>query len=155
MGDSGSLIIGMFICVLAIRLIEYPLQDLDEFWIHISKPVFVVAALIYPLLDTLRIFVIRAVKGQSPFQADRNHLHHKLIECKYSHGKTVLIIYLFTLLTIGASLLSFFIKEPTFGLLTVIASSLVFLFFVIGINSRAKKNKRLVRNHDHHGSEMR
>src|ERR1700745_986515 len=75
MGDSGSLVIGMFVCVLAIKMIEYPIHELNSFWVHISKPVFAVAALIYPLLDTLRVFIIRALKGQSPFQADRNHLH--------------------------------------------------------------------------------
>src|ERR1041384_4584335 len=65
MGDSGSLIIGMFICVLAIKMIEFPSQQLNSFWVRINKPVYAISALAYPLLDTLRIFVIRAVKGQS------------------------------------------------------------------------------------------
>lgn len=143
MGDSGSLVIGMFICVLAIKLIEYPSRDLNSFWVHISKPVFVVSALIYPLLDTLRVFIIRAIQGLSPFQADRNHLHHKLIDCSYSHTKTVIIIYIFTALTIGASLLSFFIKEATFGLLTVLTTSMVFLIVVIVINRRSGKQKKV------------
>jgi len=147
MGDSGSLVIGMFVCVLAIKMIEYPIQELDSFWVHISKPVFAVAALIYPLSDTLRVFIIRAVQGQSPFQADRNHLHHKLIDCKYSHAKTVIIIYVFTVLTIGASLLSFFIRNATFGLMTVLITSLIFLGIVISINKKAKKHKK-AKNHE-------
>jgi UDP-GlcNAc:undecaprenyl-phosphate GlcNAc-1-phosphate transferase len=141
MGDSGSLVIGMFVCVLAIKMIEYPIQQLNSFWVHISKPVFAVAALIYPLLDTLRVFIIRAVKGQSPFQADRNHLHHKLIDCKYSHIKTVIIIYIFTLATVGASLLSYFIQNVTFGLLTVLFTSLIFLTMVILVNRNSKNKK--------------
>jgi UDP-GlcNAc:undecaprenyl-phosphate/decaprenyl-phosphate GlcNAc-1-phosphate transferase len=143
MGDSGSLVIGMFVCVLSIKLIEYPIQELDSFWVHISKPVFAVAALIYPLLDTLRVFIIRAVQGQSPFQADRNHLHHKLIDCKFSHAKTVIIIYLFTLVTIGASLLSYFIQNVTFGLLTVVISSVIFYLTVIAVYRKAKKQKKI------------
>jgi UDP-N-acetylmuramyl pentapeptide phosphotransferase/UDP-N-acetylglucosamine-1-phosphate transferase len=142
MGDSGSLVIGMFVCVLAIKLIEYPIQELDSFWVRVSKPVFAVAALIYPLLDTLRVFVIRAVQGQSPFQADRNHLHHKLIDCKFSHAKTVIIIYIFTLITIGASLLTYFIQNVTFGLITVLFSSLIFLILVMVINRNAKKHRK-------------
>jgi UDP-N-acetylmuramyl pentapeptide phosphotransferase/UDP-N-acetylglucosamine-1-phosphate transferase len=143
MGDSGSLVIGMFVCVLAIKMIEYPIHELDSFWVHISKPVFAVAALIYPLLDTLRVFIIRAIQGQSPFQADRSHLHHKLIDCKFGHVKTVIIIYLFTVCTIGAALFSFFIKSATFGLLNVVASSLIFLTIVILINKKAKKPKKV------------
>ncbi|MCE3228103.1 MAG: hypothetical protein K0S32_2654 [Bacteroidetes bacterium] len=150
MGDSGSLVIGMFVCVLAIKMIEYPIQSLNPFWVHISKPVFAVAALIYPLLDTLRVFIIRALKGQSPFMADRNHLHHKLIDCKYSHAKAVIIIYIFTVLTIGASMLSYFISEATFGLLTVLVTSLVFLAIVISIN-RHSKNKRVSKEENQSG----
>lgn len=141
MGDSGSLVIGMFICVLAIKMIEYPINQLDSFWVHVSKPVFAISALAYPLMDTLRVFIIRALKGQSPFNADRNHIHHKLIDCKFSHVKTVLIIYTFSIVTIGASLLTYYSPVPTYSLLTVVVSSLVFLSIVININKRKNKTK--------------
>ena len=141
MGDSGSLVIGMFICVLAIKMIEYPTAELDDFWVHISKPVFAISALAYPLLDTLRVFIIRAVKGQSPFNADRNHLHHKLIDCNYSHVKTVIIIYVFSVVTIGASILTYFFYSPTYSLLAVVGSGALFLLIVININKRKTKNK--------------
>lgn len=136
MGDSGSLVIGMFICVLAIKMIEYPIQQLDSFWVHVSKPVFAISTLAYPLMDTLRVFIIRAVKGQSPFNADRNHIHHKLIDCRFGHIKTVVIIYLFSIVTIGTSLITYFFNAPTYSLLTVITSGLIFLMIVILINRR-------------------
>ncbi len=141
MGDSGSLVIGMFICVLAIRMIEYPIDELDDFWVRVSKPVFAISALVYPLLDTLRVFIIRAVKGQSPFNADRNHIHHKLLDCNYSHTKTVIIIYVFTLVTIGTSILTYFFSAPTYSLLTVAASGGIFLLIVINLNKRKAKHK--------------
>lgn len=143
MGDSGSLVIGMFICVLAIKLIEYPISALDDFWVHISKPVFAISALAYPLLDTLRVFIIRAVKGQSPFNADRNHLHHKLIDCNYSHIKTVIIIYSFSLVTVGSALLTYFFGAPTYSLITVVGTGAIFLLLVININKRKGKQKIL------------
>jgi UDP-GlcNAc:undecaprenyl-phosphate GlcNAc-1-phosphate transferase len=140
MGDSGSLVIGMFICVLAIKMIEYPIDQLDLFWVHISKPVFAISALAYPLLDTLRVFIIRAVKGQSPFNADRNHIHHKLLDCGYSHAKTVIIIYIFSILVTGGSLLSYYFPLPTYSLLTVVGIGAAFLFLVIRLNR--SKNKQ-------------
>ena len=143
MGDSGSLVIGMFICVLAIKMIEYPIQRLDYFWVHVSKPVFAISALAYPLMDTLRVFIIRALKGQSPFNADRNHIHHKLLDCKYSHVKTVIIIYIFSIITIAASILTYFFTIPTYSLLTVVTSGLIFLFIVININKRKNKVKAI------------
>ena len=139
MGDSGSLVIGVFLCILAIKMIEFPIQKLDSFWVHVSKPVFAISALIYPLLDTLRVFITRALKGQSPFNADRNHLHHKLIDCGYSHVKTVIIIYSFSVITIGASLLTYYFNQPTFSLITIVGTSLLFLIFVITLNNKATK----------------
>ncbi len=139
MGDSGSLIIGMFIYVLSAELIEYPADRLDSFWVNVSNPVFAIAALIYPLTDTLRVFIIRAIKGQSPFSADRNHLHHRLIDCGCSHVKTVLIIYLFTIFTVGVSLLSYYINT-SLSLLTVMACSGLFIVWVL-VAYKVKSNK--------------
>jgi UDP-GlcNAc:undecaprenyl-phosphate GlcNAc-1-phosphate transferase len=139
MGDSGSLIIGMFLCVLSIKLIEYPVTRIDSFWVHISNPMIVIAALSYPLTDTLRIFVIRAAKGQSPFAADRNHLHHRLLDAGYSHVQTVIIIYVFSVLCVGVSLLSYFIN-PSLTLLAVIGFSMIFILFVqVSYQSAQKK----------------
>ncbi|MES2681362.1 MAG: MraY family glycosyltransferase [Bacteroidota bacterium] len=136
MGDSGSLVIGMFICVLAIKMIEYPIQQLDSIWVRISKPVFAISTLAYPLMDTLRVFIIRAVKGQSPFNADRNHIHHKLIDCQFGHVKTVIIIYLFSVIIVGMSLITYFLNAPTYGLLIVIGIGMIFLFMVISLNKK-------------------
>ncbi len=139
MGDSGSLIIGMFLCVLSIKLIEYPITRIDNFWVRISNPMIAIAALSYPLTDTLRIFVIRAAKGQSPFAADRNHLHHRLLDGGYSHVQTVIIIYVFSVLCVGVSLLSYFIN-PSLTLLAVIGFSMMFILFVqISYKSAQKK----------------
>ena len=139
MGDSGSLIIGMFLCVLSIKLIEYPLSRVDDFWIKISNPIIVIAALAYPLVDTLRIFIIRAAKGQSPFAADRNHLHHRLLDCGYSHAKTVIIIYVFSILSVGISLLSYFIN-PSASLFAVVGFSILFILFVT-LSYKSAQNK--------------
>lgn len=139
MGDSGSLIIGMFIYVLSTKLIEYPVERLDNFWVNISNPIFAIAALIYPLTDTLRIFVLRAVKGQSPFSADRNHIHHRLIDCGYSHVKTVIVIYLFSIVSVGISLLSYFLN-PSLSLAAIVGCSGLFILWVM-ITVKARANK--------------
>lgn len=143
MGDSGSLIIGMFLCVLSIKLIEYPVTRINDFWIHISNPMIVIATLSYPLTDTLRIFILRAAKGQSPFAADRNHLHHRLLDCGFSHIKTVIIIYFFSIISVGVSLLSCFIN-PSLSLLALIGFSLLFVLLIhFCYRSRKKKTQAI------------
>lgn len=93
MGDSGSLTIGLVLSVLAIKLIEFPIDRVPNELIGISKPVYAMAALVYPLVDTLRIFIYRITRGMSPFAADKNHIHHRLLELGYGHRRTVLLIY--------------------------------------------------------------
>jgi len=100
MGDSGSLIIGAVLSVLAIKLIESPVDFLPLAYQTISTPVVAMAILAYPLLDTLRVFTIRAMQGKSPLSADRNHLHHKLMDQNHSHKKTTISIYIFSILII-------------------------------------------------------
>lgn len=101
MGDSGSLLIGLIVAVLAIKIVEFSTLRLPLEMSRISKPIFAMAAIVYPMVDTLRIFLVRTIRGRSPFSADRNHLHHKLIDLGCTHRTTSMIIYGFTLFTIA------------------------------------------------------
>jgi UDP-N-acetylmuramyl pentapeptide phosphotransferase/UDP-N-acetylglucosamine-1-phosphate transferase len=127
MGDSGSLTIGIVMAFLSIQLIEYEksyylMPPLDA----ISKPALVIAALFYPLTDTMRVFIIRISERRSPFSADRNHIHHKLLDAGFNHKKTVMIIYLITLISI---LTAFFSRglNPSFSLFAVISIPMICL----------------------------
>lgn len=51
--------------------------------------------MIIPGLDMLRLFVSRLIKGQSPFLADSNHIHHLFLK-KYSNTQTALLIFSLT-----------------------------------------------------------
>ncbi len=140
MGDSGSLTIGLIACVLSIKLIEYPIDKLQDIQLYLSKPVFVIATLVYPLADTLRVFTVRASTGVSPFSADRNHLHHRLIDCGMNHRKTVIIIYFFNLLVVGMAIACYNLN-PSLALVIVIAFALL-CTGVLQIAYRAKHKSR-------------
>ena len=105
MGDSGSLVIGAIISILAVRMIETDPARIPEVFENVSTPVFAMAVLVYPLVDTLRVFFYRAVKGISPFSADRNHIHHNLLSLGLSHAQTVILLYVFNLLVVLAAVL--------------------------------------------------
>ena len=126
MGDSGSLTIGFLIAVMAIELVEYKAQGLPETINNISKPILSMSILVYPLIDTIRVFTLRAIKGVSPFTADRNHIHHRLIDLGLSHKQTVIIIYVFNLLVIGASVFAQRF-DPSYSFFVIIASVIVII----------------------------
>ncbi len=128
MGDSGSLTVGLIICVLAIRVIEYRPEFTPESLKWISKPIFAMAVLSYPLLDTFRIFVYRMIKGTSPFQADNNHIHHRLIKLGLNHAQTVGLIYIFNAVLIGYAVLA---KGMNASIAFVILAAIVFILMGI------------------------
>lgn len=132
MGDSGSLCIGAILSVLAIKLIDTPIETIPEQFQLVSKPILAMTILAYPLLDTLRVFSIRAASGKSPLSADRNHIHHKLLDKQNHHKKTVLIIYTFTLIMISQA---FFIQhpEPNVSFAISIGVAALFVLFVFYI----------------------
>lgn len=101
MGDSGSLTIGAVISVLAFHCIETPVTKIPEFLSHVNTPIIAMAVLAYPLIDTLRVFSVRALKGRSPFSADRNHLHHHLVDSGVNHAKSAIVFYIYSILVVG------------------------------------------------------
>jgi len=78
MGDAGSNMVGFIIGGLAI----------------VSGAKLATAALVlgFPLLDLVWAAWRRIKSGRHPFSADREHLHHRLLDAGVSHRNAVLII---------------------------------------------------------------
>ena len=92
LGDGGSLLLGTLVAV----YIFYVLGDtytLKTNW-TINKTLFAVLVLLYPLVDLLRVFLLRIKDGQSPFEADQRHLHHNLVKIFKFHWAVTFCIYL-------------------------------------------------------------
>ncbi len=101
MGDGGSLIVGFILCVLAMKMISYTDVETPAILGHISRPVLAMTILSYPLIDTIRVFIVRTVTGRSPLTADKNHIHHRLIGNGFSHKKASAIIYGFSIIMLS------------------------------------------------------
>jgi UDP-N-acetylmuramyl pentapeptide phosphotransferase/UDP-N-acetylglucosamine-1-phosphate transferase len=138
MGDTGSLIVGFVISILAVKFIEMNrIMDKNaQFKIH-SVPVVTIAILIVPIFDTLRVFLIRIMKRKSPFIADRSHVHHVLLSIGLSHQKCVLIILIFNILLIS---LNFFLKGHISGEVLLVINLLLPTFSMFLITSYKKNS---------------
>ncbi len=104
MGDTGSLVLGTIMSVIVIRFNEFNTDQTQPFALA-SAPAVSFGILIYPLADTLRVFVIRALQFKSPFTADKNHLHHRLLTLGYSHKKATYTIIVINMLFIAPIIL--------------------------------------------------
>lgn len=127
MGDTGSMMLGFLIAVLIIKFNELNLTPDLPFYIR-SSPAVSIAILVIPLFDTLRVFTIRIYRGLSPFNPDKRHLHHILLDLGLNHIKAGFILISFNLLMIIIA----FALSNTLGILTltvvVFIISLVFAF---------------------------
>ncbi|MEL7587613.1 MAG: MraY family glycosyltransferase [Prolixibacteraceae bacterium] len=85
LGDTGSLVLGVFLAAIAIRFNELNAWATSPFRFA-QAPLIAMALLIVPVTDTLRVIVVRIRKGRSPFSPDMNHLHHLLIKGGCSHA---------------------------------------------------------------------
>jgi len=92
MGDTGSLLLGLVSIVMAIKFIEVSSNTNTNLQHINSVPALTIAILIGPIFDTFRVFVLRIINKKSPFQADRNHIHHRILDLGFNHMQTTLIL---------------------------------------------------------------
>ncbi|GAA3992475.1 MraY family glycosyltransferase [Streptomyces marokkonensis] len=115
MGDSGSMLIGLVLAAGAISVTGQVDPDLMNLFsgsernsVHQMVPVYIplvmpLTIIAIPAADLILAIVRRTWRGQSPFAADRGHLHHRLLEIGHSHSRAVLIMYFFSaLIAFGA-----------------------------------------------------
>ncbi|CAL9583991.1 Undecaprenyl-phosphate alpha-N-acetylglucosaminyl 1-phosphate transferase [Streptomyces sp. enrichment culture] len=115
MGDSGSMLIGLVLAAGAISVTGQVDPDALNLYVgsekeavHQTVPVYIplilpLTIIAVPAADLILAIVRRTWRGQSPFAADRGHLHHRLLEIGHSHSRAVLIMYFWSaLIAFGA-----------------------------------------------------
>ena len=110
LGDTGSLGFGLLLATLSLGSLN-SFKGIDIF-MPINPALFVVLCISYPLLDVVRVFLLRLYNRKSPFYPDRSHLHHILIDKGFSHSKSVMIIISFQAFLLLFNL--FIIKDLVF-----------------------------------------
>lgn len=94
MGDSGSYFVGLLMASLTAAATFYE-TELGSRHVLLA-PLCVLAV---PLYDIASVLVIRLSQGRSPFQPDKSHFSHRLVELGLKPNRAVLTIYLATLTT--------------------------------------------------------
>lgn len=146
MGDTGSMLIGFIISILAIKFIEnnrIPGFEESPFYVK-AAPGVAVAVVLVPLFDMSRVFFQRILNGKHPFSADRLHIHHMLMDIGWSHTKISLALYIFSLCLIVLSLgLSEMRSMNLVLVLVAICSTMSFAVFKYRRYFESKKNKSI------------
>ena len=130
MGDTGSTFLGFVLAVTSILGVfkGYALLAMIVSVLCVGLPVF----------DTICAMLRRMAKNQPIMQADRGHLHHKLIDRGFSQRQAVLIMYTISLLL---GLLAIFISFKESGTIVVVVLTVIVLCFIIYYFNAHIKNK--------------
>ena len=99
MGDSGSQMLGFSVGALALMATQGETSPLSA-----ALPLLLLGL---PIMDTLAVMLTRIRAGRSPFSADSNHLHHRLLSLGFAHREAVLLIYV---MQVGLVLLAYFLR---------------------------------------------
>nr|WP_231375751.1 MraY family glycosyltransferase [Corynebacterium aquatimens] len=97
MGDSGAMLIGLLLAAVSISAsgkINLSLYGAADVVALMSPVIVVLAAIALPVIDLVMAVIRRVAAGQSPFSADRKHIHHRLLALGHTHRRTVLVLYM-------------------------------------------------------------
>ncbi len=123
MGDSGALFSGFLLAAISITGVMQQAATLA-----ILLP-FVVLAV--PIMDITYSSLRRIAKGSSPFVADAEHIHHKLLHAGFSQKKTVVILS--SVAIIAGALASLFMGGKTITIYFLYIAALVAIMFVLNL----------------------
>ena len=143
MGDAGSMLLGMLLAITTIegvhRTITAPSSgDFAAVAGTIGVPILV---LLIPFLDVTYAIVRRTRRGQGIGYADKEHLHHHLMDIGHGHSEAVLLMYLWSLLlSAGALAVWRFDGRIRVGLILLGAATLFLVTVLPRLNRRRTHN---------------
>lgn len=128
MGDSGALFAGFLLATLSITGV------MKAAALAIILP-FVVLAV--PIMDITYSSLRRIFKGTSPFIADSEHIHHKLLKAGFTQNMTVAVLT--SVAIVAGAIASFSVGSIKHYIMYIIA--LVVIMFALSLVSLLRKNK--------------
>ena len=136
MGDTGSLVVGLVLSILAINTIN---SGIINDYIHLPNkgPLVAIAILAVLLFDSLRVFIVRVIKGRNPLSPDMNHIHHVLLNLGYGHQKTTLIICIINILLI---VVAYFLLDMNINFAITIFAAINFTLLYIPFLMKKKND---------------
>jgi UDP-N-acetylmuramyl pentapeptide phosphotransferase/UDP-N-acetylglucosamine-1-phosphate transferase len=143
MGDTGSMLLGFLLAFTSICFIDIfidrALPNVPRYHLQ-SAPVVAVAILILPIVDTLNVIVIRLANKKSPFDADKNHIHHKLLKLNLTHRRSSFYIILYYLFIVTVA---YYFRHMNVNLLLILVLVLGFFgAYLPDIIYALKNNKK-------------
>lgn len=140
-GDAGTLMLGIALCDFLMAMLTKGSACGERFdSTGFCLIAYALAILAIPVFDTVRVMIARISRGESPFAADKTHLHHAFIDYGFHHLEAALLEIILNMLII----LVFFVVERSylpkrFQLYAVIVASVAVCFGLFWMLGRRKR----------------
>lgn len=140
MGDAGSLLIGFLLITLGIKFMEEQASSQNGYAYGF---LLLVSFFSVPVLDSLRVYLSRIKQGDSPFKADKTHLHHLLLTAGLTHKKVAIAVISFSMILffLGFGLLSY--KSVSIIIIFIMGVFWVIVYLLLMINNLHKWKSKL------------
>lgn len=136
MGDSGSLTLGF---ILGFLVVKFAMNSTAVMPYRSDGLLLSYTLLIVPCFDVVRVVLVRLRAGQPIFQADKRHIHHKLLRIGLSQHRALAAILLLQMLFVAINALLSGIVNVTY---IVLLDIIIYIAFHLVLDARLKKIER-------------
>ena len=140
MGDTGALLLGFNLAVMAIKFNELNIT-LKGLWAMHAAPAVSIGIMMVPIYDTLRVFLTRILKNRYPFSPDKTHIHHYLLRLGFTHFQSTVVIVLVSIGFIGISWYLRTLSVAWLLLVLFVVATILSYIPIILVEKRMKLNK--------------
>ena len=139
MGDSGSMLLGLVLGAATVVGIANAPTGVNESSVFLAyAPLLIpLSVLALPLVDALLAIVRRARRRRSIFHADKEHLHHRLMDLGHGHRQAVIVMYIWSALAAGAALGFTFLEGDDLVFVLPIAVGALVLYTLFPVLTKA------------------
>ncbi len=142
MGDTGSLTLGY---ILAFLFVKFAMHNPNVMPFRKESLLLSITILIVPVADVIRVVYIRLRQHKHPFTADKNHIHHKLIQAKFTQHQALIIILLFAISFVPVNIILYKVAQlPVTAILLIDIA--IHIYFHHTINLRRKHIQQQTNN---------
>ncbi|PRB06069.1 hypothetical protein CQ046_02525 [Chryseobacterium sp. MYb7] len=119
LGNSGALFLGYLLICLGIYITKF-----DHNTAHFPYGIFfILFVFTIPVIDSVRVYTDRILRGKSAFKADKTHIHHHLLQLGLSHKKITLVFVSINVIVLAIQVIFF----KNYSVYTILLSFLAFI----------------------------
>jgi len=141
MGDTGTLSVGLLLAITMIKFDEINTLVIGSEWQFHSAPALAFGFVSIPLIDSARVAVVRISRGVSPFQGDKNHIHHLFLRLGWSQNQVAFFIGLLVLFIIIINFILDLFFWSSFGIIIIdiVIIGIIYAVLFISLNKQSQK----------------